>query len=163
MKLEAVDKRNPMLIRVCTIVQREENRIQLHFDGWSSFYDYWVDADSPDIHPVLETRLQFLDRAVLSLVVKGSDIAVGCPYSEVNLNRESLLQDRLSGEKPLPAYSPLKPRRPGTPNPTPDPHPDSPQSRKSPTPTEEQFGKGSMWEMAEWLEDEAEIKPQIKK
>lgn len=26
--------------------------IQVHFDGWSSCYDYWIDADSPDIHPV---------------------------------------------------------------------------------------------------------------
>ncbi|XP_073471658.1 lethal(3)malignant brain tumor-like protein 4 isoform X1 [Aquarana catesbeiana] len=189
MKLEAVDKRNPMLIRVCTIVQREENRIQLHFDGWSSFYDYWVDADSPDIHPVgwcakTSHPLQLPPGVGDTAAIPGQGCpipgckgighvrgprygthytAVGCPYSEVNLNRESLLQDRLSGEKPLPAYSPLKPRRPGTPNPTPDPHPDSPQSRKSPTPTEEQFGKGSMWEMAEWLEDEAEIKPQIKK
>lgn len=25
---------------------------QVHFDGWSSCYDYWIDADSPDIHPV---------------------------------------------------------------------------------------------------------------
>ncbi|MEE6528677.1 hypothetical protein FKM82_031336, partial [Ascaphus truei] len=52
MKLEAVDRRNPMLIRVCSTMQREENRIKLHFDGWSSLYDFWVDADSPDIHPV---------------------------------------------------------------------------------------------------------------
>lgn len=55
--------------------------------------------------------------------------AVGCPYSEVNLNRESFLQDRLSGERPLPAFSILKPRRPGTPNPTADTQPDCPQSR----------------------------------
>lgn len=26
--------------------------IQVHFDGWNSCYDYWIDADSPDIHPV---------------------------------------------------------------------------------------------------------------
>lgn len=26
--------------------------VQVHFDGWNSCYDYWLDADSPDIHPV---------------------------------------------------------------------------------------------------------------
>lgn len=24
---------------------------QLHFDGWSHAYDFWIDADHPDIHP----------------------------------------------------------------------------------------------------------------
>lgn len=24
---------------------------QIHFDGWTEDYDYWMDADSPDIHP----------------------------------------------------------------------------------------------------------------
>ncbi|XP_072276209.1 lethal(3)malignant brain tumor-like protein 3 [Pyxicephalus adspersus] len=189
MKLEAVDKRNPMLIRVCTIVEREENRIKLHFDNWSSLYDYWVDADSPDIHPVgwcakTGHPLQLPPGVGDTATIPGQGCpipgckgighvrgprygthytAVGCPYSEVNLNRESLLQDRLIGDRPWPAYNPLKSRRPSTPNPTTDPQPDSPQSRKCPTPTDEQFGKGNMWEMAEWLEDEAEMKPQIKK
>lgn len=26
--------------------------IQIHFDGWSDEYNYWVDADSPDLHPI---------------------------------------------------------------------------------------------------------------
>ncbi|XP_055022518.1 lethal(3)malignant brain tumor-like protein 3, partial [Boleophthalmus pectinirostris] len=52
MKLEAVDKRNPMLIRVATIADTEEHRLKIHFDGWSSEYDYWVETDCPDIHPV---------------------------------------------------------------------------------------------------------------
>ncbi|XP_018419347.1 PREDICTED: lethal(3)malignant brain tumor-like protein 3 isoform X3 [Nanorana parkeri] len=155
MKLEAVDKRNPMLIRVCTIVQREENRLKLHFDGWNSLYDFWVDADSPDIHPVgwcakTGHPLQLPPGVGDTAAIPGQGCpipgckgighvrgprygthytAVGCPYSEVNLNRESLLQDRLGGEWPLPTYNALKSRRPGTPNPTPDPQPDSPQSR----------------------------------
>ncbi|XP_075051621.1 lethal(3)malignant brain tumor-like protein 3 isoform X1 [Mixophyes fleayi] len=185
MKLEAVDKRNPMLIRVCSIVQREENRIKLHFDGWSSLYDFWVDADSPDIHPVgwcakTGHPLQ-LPPDTAAVPAQGCPIAgckgighvrgprygthytaVGCPYSEVNLNRESLLQDRLSGERPPPTHNALKSRRPGTPNLIPDHPPDSPQSRKCPTPTEEQWGRGNVWDMAEWLEEEAETKPQIK-
>lgn len=51
MKLEAVDKRNQILIRVATIVEVEDYRIKLHFDGWFEEYDYWVDDDCPDIHP----------------------------------------------------------------------------------------------------------------
>ncbi|KTG46098.1 hypothetical protein cypCar_00013563 [Cyprinus carpio] len=52
MKVEAVDKRNAMLIRVATISDVEDHRIKIHFDGWSEEYDYWLDADSPDLHPV---------------------------------------------------------------------------------------------------------------
>lgn len=26
--------------------------LQIHFDGWSSEYDYWVETDCPDLHPV---------------------------------------------------------------------------------------------------------------
>uniref|UniRef100_A0A8C0J6B2 L3MBTL histone methyl-lysine binding protein 3 n=1 Tax=Chelonoidis abingdonii TaxID=106734 RepID=A0A8C0J6B2_CHEAB len=51
MKLEVVDKRNPVLIRVATVVDIDDHRIKVHFDGWDSIYDYWTDADSPDIHP----------------------------------------------------------------------------------------------------------------
>uniref|UniRef100_A0A8D0FUN2 SAM domain-containing protein n=1 Tax=Strix occidentalis caurina TaxID=311401 RepID=A0A8D0FUN2_STROC len=52
MKLEAVDRRNPILIRVATIVDKDDHRIKIHFDGWDCNYDFWVDADSPDVHPV---------------------------------------------------------------------------------------------------------------
>ncbi|OXB64487.1 hypothetical protein ASZ78_015971 [Callipepla squamata] len=51
MKLEVVDKRNPVFIRVATIVDTDDYRIKVHFDGWDSIYDYWMDVDSPDIHP----------------------------------------------------------------------------------------------------------------
>ncbi|NWI66403.1 LMBL3 protein, partial [Todus mexicanus] len=51
MKLEVVDKRNPVFIRVATIVDTDDYRIKVHFDGWDSIYDYWTDVDSPDIHP----------------------------------------------------------------------------------------------------------------
>uniref|UniRef100_A0A8C7HYP3 L3MBTL histone methyl-lysine binding protein 3 n=1 Tax=Oncorhynchus kisutch TaxID=8019 RepID=A0A8C7HYP3_ONCKI len=51
MKLETVDKRNPMLVRVATVVDTDDHRVQIHFDGWTDEYDYWVDTDSPDIHP----------------------------------------------------------------------------------------------------------------
>ncbi|XP_010629730.1 lethal(3)malignant brain tumor-like protein 1 isoform X3 [Fukomys damarensis] len=51
MKLEAVDRRNPALIRVASVDDVEDHRIKLHFDGWSHSYDFWIDADNPDIHP----------------------------------------------------------------------------------------------------------------
>uniref|UniRef100_G3T9P2 Lethal(3)malignant brain tumor-like protein 1 n=1 Tax=Loxodonta africana TaxID=9785 RepID=G3T9P2_LOXAF len=51
MKLEAVDRRNPTLIRVASVEDVEDHRIKLHFDGWSHTYDFWIDADHPDIHP----------------------------------------------------------------------------------------------------------------
>ncbi|MBN3302679.1 LMBL4 protein, partial [Amia calva] len=59
MKLEAVDKRNPMLMRVATIIDTEDYRIksahvlpiQVHFDGWHHKFDFWIDSDMPDIHP----------------------------------------------------------------------------------------------------------------
>ncbi|KAM9296944.1 lethal(3)malignant brain tumor-like protein 1 [Gastrophryne carolinensis] len=52
MKLEAVDRRSPALIRVASVVDIEEYRIKVHFDGWSHMYDFWLDADHPDLHPV---------------------------------------------------------------------------------------------------------------
>ncbi|XP_056895940.1 lethal(3)malignant brain tumor-like protein 1 isoform X2 [Takifugu flavidus] len=51
MKLEAVDKRSPGLIRVATVEEVDTHRIKVHYDGWSNVYDEWVDSDHPDIHP----------------------------------------------------------------------------------------------------------------
>lgn len=51
MKLEAVDKRNPILIRVATIVEMNAKQIKIHYDDWQSIYDIWVDQDSEEIHP----------------------------------------------------------------------------------------------------------------
>ncbi|KAI4897637.1 hypothetical protein NFI96_015829 [Prochilodus magdalenae] len=51
MKLEAVDKRSPGLIRVATVQEVDSHRIKIHFDGWSHVYDEWMDSDNPDIHP----------------------------------------------------------------------------------------------------------------
>ncbi|KAM4609854.1 lethal(3)malignant brain tumor-like protein 1 [Polymixia lowei] len=52
MKLEAVDKRSPGLIRVATVEEVQTHRIKVHYDGWSHVYDEWMDSDHPDIHPV---------------------------------------------------------------------------------------------------------------
>uniref|UniRef100_A0A3Q4AJB5 SAM domain-containing protein n=1 Tax=Mola mola TaxID=94237 RepID=A0A3Q4AJB5_MOLML len=127
MKVEAVDKRNPMLIRVATIVDTEDHRLKIHFDGWSSEYDYWVETDCPDLHPVGWCQktghpLQHPNGSSDLFAAPGQGCPtpgcngvghirgprygthytlVSCPYSEMNLNKEGLLPDRLSGERPL--------------------------------------------------------------
>uniref|UniRef100_A0A674D5M7 L3MBTL histone methyl-lysine binding protein 1b n=1 Tax=Salmo trutta TaxID=8032 RepID=A0A674D5M7_SALTR len=158
MKLEAVDKRNPMLIRVATII---------HFDGWSEEYDYWVDADCPDLHPVgwcqkTSHPLQHPSNGSTDMLVLPGQgcptpgcngvghirgprygthyTGVSCPYSEMNLNREGQVPDRLSGERPITLSGPHhRGRRPDPPShaqtnsPTtpeqPEPADDSPQTR----------------------------------
>ena len=51
MKLEVVDRRNPILIRVATVKEVKDFRLLIHFDGWETKYDYWVEDDSNDLHP----------------------------------------------------------------------------------------------------------------
>lgn len=53
MKVEVVDKRNPVLIRVATIVDTQPHAVKINFDGWDAAYDYWMDDDNPDLHPPL--------------------------------------------------------------------------------------------------------------
>uniref|UniRef100_A0AAQ5XL14 SAM domain-containing protein n=1 Tax=Amphiprion ocellaris TaxID=80972 RepID=A0AAQ5XL14_AMPOC len=112
MKVEAVDKRNPMLIRVASIMDTEDHRLKIHFDGWSSEYDYWVETDCPDLHPVGWSQktghpLQYPNGSSDLLTAPGQGCPTPglartcCPYSEMNLNKEGLLPDRLSGERPL--------------------------------------------------------------
>ncbi|XP_003781710.1 lethal(3)malignant brain tumor-like protein 3 isoform X3 [Otolemur garnettii] len=127
MKLEIVDKRNPVFIRVATVADTDDHRIKVHFDGWSSCYDYWIDADSPDIHPVgwcsktghpLQPPLSPLELMEASehggcstpgckgighfkrARHLGPHSAANCPYSEINLNKDRIFPDRLSGEMP---------------------------------------------------------------
>ncbi|KAJ7331935.1 hypothetical protein JRQ81_014115 [Phrynocephalus forsythii] len=52
MRLEAVDRRTPALIRAATVEDVEDYRIKIHFDGWNHVCDFWIDSDHPDIHPV---------------------------------------------------------------------------------------------------------------
>ncbi|XP_062841333.1 lethal(3)malignant brain tumor-like protein 3 [Trichomycterus rosablanca] len=137
MKLEAVDKRNPMLIRVTTISGTEDHRVKIHFDGWSDEYNYWLDADSQDLHPIgwcqktghpLQNPSASMDPQAPPGQgcptpgcngvghIKGPRYgthytAVSCPYSDLNLNKEGLLQDRLSGERPLTLTGPPRQRR----------------------------------------------------
>uniref|UniRef100_A0A4W5NSW5 L3MBTL histone methyl-lysine binding protein 3 n=1 Tax=Hucho hucho TaxID=62062 RepID=A0A4W5NSW5_9TELE len=127
MKLETVDKRNPMLVRVATVVDTDDHRIKIHFDGWTDEYDYWVDTDSPDIHPAgwcaktghplqppISPQELFESSGqggcptpgckgvghIKGARYSGHHSAVGCPYSDININKDSVLPDRLSGEMP---------------------------------------------------------------
>ncbi|CAN9514233.1 unnamed protein product [Ophioblennius macclurei] len=135
MKVEAVDKRNPMLIRVATIADSDDHRVQIHFDAWSSEYDYWIETDCSDLHPVGWCQktghpLQYPNGSSDVATAPGQGCPtpgcngvghirgprhgthytqVSCPYSEMNLNKEGLLPDRLSGERPL-ALSGPQPR-----------------------------------------------------
>uniref|UniRef100_H0WTP8 L3MBTL histone methyl-lysine binding protein 4 n=1 Tax=Otolemur garnettii TaxID=30611 RepID=H0WTP8_OTOGA len=122
MKLEVVDKRNPRLIRVATITDVDDQRVKVHFDGWDQKYDYWVEADSPDIHPVrwcdvTGHPLEVPHRANDVNILPGQAVcptpgcrgighirgprysahhsAFGCPYSDMNLKKEATLHDRL--------------------------------------------------------------------
>ncbi|XP_063359959.1 uncharacterized protein LOC134649174 [Cydia amplana] len=52
MKLEVVDKRVPFLIRVASVSEVKGHQVRVSFDGWPDELSYWLDDDSPDIHPV---------------------------------------------------------------------------------------------------------------
>ncbi|XP_063586232.1 lethal(3)malignant brain tumor-like protein 3, partial [Penaeus indicus] len=125
MKLEVVDKRNPSLIRVATIVDVQVYQIKIHFDGWGDAYDYWLDDDSPDIHPpswsnktghplqpplTPEQQAEDVDSGmgcgtagckgighVKGPIYTTHHTAYGCPYSTQNLNKDldTLIPDRL--------------------------------------------------------------------
>ncbi|XP_063164282.1 lethal(3)malignant brain tumor-like protein 2 isoform X2 [Candoia aspera] len=51
-KIEAVDLMEPRLICVATVKRVVHRLLRIHFDGWDSEYDQWVDCESPDIYPV---------------------------------------------------------------------------------------------------------------
>ncbi|KAG5900209.1 hypothetical protein JTB14_008091 [Gonioctena quinquepunctata] len=119
MRLECVDKRVPQLIRVATVDDVKEHQIRIHFDGWLDRYSYWVDDDSPDIHPMgwcqktghpIEPPLtpddvyDFLECPTVGCRgqghIKGPKFATHstqkhCPYAEENIDAEKVLPDRL--------------------------------------------------------------------
>ncbi|XP_078236311.1 lethal(3)malignant brain tumor-like protein 4 isoform X3 [Pogona vitticeps] len=181
MKLESVDKRNPMLIRVATIIDKDDYRVKIHFDGWDHSFDFWIDADSPDIHPMgwcakTGHALQLPPGTVDPSTAVGQGCPtpcclglghvrgprygthytlVGCPYSEINRNRENSLQDRLGGEKPSPSTIVQKPKKPETSVSLPD-QDDSPKSRKSST----EDGEKSEWSSGQSLSEQSETSQQ---
>ncbi|KAM9713022.1 LOW QUALITY PROTEIN: lethal(3)malignant brain tumor-like protein 4, partial [Menidia menidia] len=124
-RLEAVDRRNPMLLRVATVTDTQDHRVKVHYDGWSSQFDVWCDSDLPDLHPVgysqrtghpLEpppgsSPLPPPSQGVCPTAgcrgvghIKGAKYsghhsAFGCPYSDINMRKDVLLPDRLGGER----------------------------------------------------------------
>ncbi|XP_057187233.1 lethal(3)malignant brain tumor-like protein 4 [Triplophysa rosa] len=131
MKLEAVDRRNPMMIRVATVTDAEHYRVKVHFDGWHERFDFWVDSDRPDLHPVgwcartghplepppthagVSEQKSSVAQGVCPTPgckgighIKGAKYtghhsAFGCPYSDMNMRKEVVLPDRLGGEKQI--------------------------------------------------------------
>ena len=52
MKLEVVDKWNPIFVRVATVTDVAMRQIKVHFDGWPhDSFDFWIEDDSPNLHP----------------------------------------------------------------------------------------------------------------
>ncbi|XP_015605314.1 lethal(3)malignant brain tumor-like protein 3 isoform X2 [Cephus cinctus] len=120
MKLEAVDKRVPQLIRVATVEDVKDHMIKIRFDGWPENHAYWVDDDSLDIYPMgwclktghpLEPPLtaeQLNERPECGTPgcrgighIKGPKFAThnspsGCPYSPQNLHKVRAIPDRLN-------------------------------------------------------------------
>ncbi|KAK0089357.1 hypothetical protein PV325_007702 [Microctonus aethiopoides] len=120
MKLEVVDRRVPQLIRVTTVEDVKDHMLKIRFDGWPETHAYWVDDDSPDIHPMgwcsktghpLEpppTSENLAERTECGTPgcrgighVKGPKFAThnsasGCPYSPQNLHKIRLVSDRLN-------------------------------------------------------------------
>ncbi|XP_053202165.1 lethal(3)malignant brain tumor-like protein 4 [Panonychus citri] len=117
MKCEVVDKRYPRLIRVATIVDRRSHSVKIHFDGWQEKFDYWLDDDSCDIHPVnwcaktnhpLQPPPNYFRKypdsincptpgcrgfgSIKSARFSTHNTFTNCPYSEENMERE--LPDR---------------------------------------------------------------------
>ncbi|XP_054273821.1 lethal(3)malignant brain tumor-like protein 3 isoform X2 [Macrosteles quadrilineatus] len=112
MKLEAIDKRSPTVLRPATIVEVMEYQIKITFDGYPEEFGYWVDDDCPDIHPVgwaNKTGHPLKPPPLASAVksecgtkgctgdgsIKGGFLtrhatAALCPYSSQNLNRENV-------------------------------------------------------------------------
>ncbi len=52
MKLEAMDRRNPQLLRPATVTRVDGHTLHLTYDGWPPVYDVSVEDDDYDIHPV---------------------------------------------------------------------------------------------------------------
>lgn len=52
MRVEVVDPKNPALLRPAMITHIEGYKLRVLFDGWPAFYAFWINDDSPDLHPV---------------------------------------------------------------------------------------------------------------
>ncbi|KAK3522498.1 hypothetical protein QTP86_016147, partial [Hemibagrus guttatus] len=52
MRLEGIDPLHPSMYCVLSVAKVSGYRMRLHFDNYSDCYDFWVNCNLPDIHPV---------------------------------------------------------------------------------------------------------------
>lgn len=124
MKLEAVDRHNPIFVRVATVVDVLMHQIKLHFDGWPEEYDFWCEDASTDLHPqswcsrtghtlmppITQEEVQYYltSRGCPTPGCRGighiqgarfpsHDSIAACPYAPQNLHAEPVLADRING------------------------------------------------------------------
>ncbi|XP_063227929.1 lethal(3)malignant brain tumor-like protein 3 isoform X2 [Bacillus rossius redtenbacheri] len=121
MRLECVDPRVPSIVRVATVADVKGHQIKIQFDGWHKRYSFWVDDDSPDIHPVgwclktghpIEPPLSAdetdAEYSCPTVGCKGvghvkgpkfpnHNTVAACPYASQNLSVDGHIPDRLSG------------------------------------------------------------------
>lgn len=52
MAIEVVDIANPSLIRIAKVVDVKGDELKILYDGFDTIYAYWIEDDSPNIHPL---------------------------------------------------------------------------------------------------------------
>ena len=52
MSLESADLMDPRLVCVAKIREVKCRLLKVHFDGWETEFDQWIDCNSPDLYPV---------------------------------------------------------------------------------------------------------------
>ena len=128
MRLEAVDIRNPALVRVASVAAVDGRRVKVHYDGWPAELDVWLDEGCGELHPcgwaattghnlmsalTPEEVKYWAERGLCGTPgcrgvghVKGARYTShhsvsACPYSKQNLDSEEHLPDRLHEHEKL--------------------------------------------------------------
>ncbi|CAI6359714.1 unnamed protein product [Macrosiphum euphorbiae] len=52
MAIEVVDIANPSLVRIAKVVDVKGDELKILYDGFDPIYAYWIEDDSPNIHPL---------------------------------------------------------------------------------------------------------------
>ncbi|EPY88541.1 l(3)mbt-like 2 isoform b isoform 2-like protein [Camelus ferus] len=73
MKLEAVDLMEPRLICVATVKRVVHRLLSIHFDGWDSEYDQWVDSPSLTLPTLSYARTQGSKKPLLEDDVQATE------------------------------------------------------------------------------------------
>lgn len=118
-KLEAVDRKNPILICPATIGAINGDQIHVSFDGWRGAFDYWCRYDARDIFPV-----GWCAKTGHPLQPPGQKDKDKTPQPKSNKNRESSASSSVVTSTPVSSQSPaVQPE-------SPVPKPSSPVDRK---------------------------------